>query len=783
MKKSFTYLILASICLFIHASCKKNVTPDVPDTGAEQPVSDTAKVSTTVYGVVLDENGNPVSSISVQCGLENTVTNNFGVFYFNNIQVSKNNGFVSVKKSGYYSGIKSFITNPGKPNFVKLKLIPKVLTGTINALAGGVIITNGGAAIDFPANAFVTNSGTLYTGSVKVFSKWIDPASSDLVETMPGDLRGITTNGSERLLATYGMVGAELQDASGNQLKLANNIFATINFPIPASLSASAPASIPLWHFDEQTARWREDGKATKAGNTYTGKVNKFSFWNVDVLSTFVTLDLTVVNVTNNTPFSQAIVRITRLDNGTYTDGYTNGSGFISGYVPKNVSLKLDVINNCGTILHTQNIGAFSTNASLGNINITLPSSEFITFSGTIVNCSNAPVSNGFVVLRSTELGSFIANTNGNGNFAITMLKCGAPGTGSFVYQAYDNTNTITQQSIILSGSITGNSIVLGNIRACALPQNLSGVYVAGGERNSNNISTAMLWKDGTGINLTDGSRNAWANSVFATGNDVYVCGHEVNITNQVAFLWKNGTKTQVPGFSVASSIFISGTDVYICGQYEAPIPRGIISKNGVNTYLSNGVNSTLCHSVFVAGNDVYVCGEASNPASGAIVAQLWKNGAVTILSDAGKEASAYDVFVAGIDVYVVGKERNANGKYVAKLWKNGAATNLTDGTKDANANTVFVDGSDIYVGGMENSSTIAGTLKAKVWKNGVAIPYSTLNGDVTDILFKNGSLYATGYGLNTVGGQFAAKTWKDGAVTNLTGGVTLAYGASVFVK
>ena len=51
------------------------------------------------------------------------------------------------------------------------------------------------------------------------------------------------------------MVGAELRDNSGNILKLAPGKTATVSFsPIPVSLQASAPQSIPLWHFDETVA-------------------------------------------------------------------------------------------------------------------------------------------------------------------------------------------------------------------------------------------------------------------------------------------------------------------------------------------------------------------------------------------------------------------------------------------------------------------------------------------------------------------------------------------------
>jgi hypothetical protein len=47
-------------------------------------------------------------------------------------------------------------------------------------------------------------------------------------------------------------------------------------------------------------------------------------------------------------------------------------------------------------------------------------------------------------------------------------------------------------------------------------------VYVAGNESNDfRNVVT--LWKDGVAKPITDGSKNAEANSVYVSGKDVYV--------------------------------------------------------------------------------------------------------------------------------------------------------------------------------------------------------------------------------------------------------------------
>ena len=204
-----------------------------------------------------------------------------------------------------------------------------------------------------------------------------------------------------------------------------------------------------------------------------------------------------------------------------------------------------------------------------------------------------------------------------------------------------------------------------------------SDVYVAGSTGSS-----AILWKNGIADTLFSAFYGAFANSVFVFDNDVYVAGHRetyssinAGITLSSAKLLKNSIEQNLEGSSgMANSIFISGNDVYLAGTntyYAAPI----FWKNGVGKYLDDGYGA---NSVFVADNDVYVAGRGIGKAV------LWKNGVAQNLVDG---IVANSVFVAGSDVYVAG----GNDVDKAIFWKNGIAKNLNDGTQYANANSIFV--------------------------------------------------------------------------------------------
>ena len=115
---------------------------------------------------------------------------------------------------------------------------------------------------------------------------------------------------------------------------------------------------------------------------------------------------------------------------------------------------------------------------------------------------------------------------------------------------------------------------------------------MAGYEYNEQ-YSVAKLWINGIAQNLTDGTRNAEANSVYVSGNDVYVAGYDGDVPN----LWKNGI-AQILNVA-ANSVFVSGNDVYVAGNNDGYVAT--LWKNGVAQNLTNGTYSaTIAASVFV---------------------------------------------------------------------------------------------------------------------------------------------------------------------------------------
>jgi hypothetical protein len=640
-----------------------------------------------------------------------------------------------------------------------------VLSGTV-AAAGGTVNTDG-ATINFAPNSFVTATGAAYTGNVKVYAKWIDPTAQNLPLIIPGDLRGLSSSNAESILKSYGMVGAELKDDAGNSLKIAPGKTAAISFPIPAALQGTAPVTIPLWHFDEATARWKQEGTATKTGNTYTAQVSKFSFWNVDVPNSFINLDMRLVNSANNLPLANTMVKITSLATNTSAYDFTNDSGYVSGYVPNNENLKLEVIAgttcNTNTVAYTQSVGPYTVNASLGTINVTLPANLIINFTGSVKSCTNQPVTNGYVSLSLANGTSTIAYTNATGVVNFSVIHCG--GTIAYNYNAVDLSNG--NYSTTANGTATGNTVNLGTITACGNSINTNGVYIAGSIDGR-----AVIWKDGVPTFLTGvptGNKEAYAIKTLVYNNDVYVLGNEGDSLSSTIKLWKNGVLTNITNGTTDANAYdldVYNGDVYICG-YDSDANGnsvGKVWKNGIATILAiDTFKTTQAFGIKVVNGDVYVSGIANNDDGKYYKeyydkAAYWKNGILNLLPSTGR-SNAYWMAVNNGDIYIAGTNDT-----LAVYWKNGVKFTLNSSGlyTSLSAYSIFVDNNDVYIAGsLEIQNQNQNSRNATYWKNNSVIMLTNYNtaGDYAEsygifvknnIVYTVGIFYSNGSGLET---------------------------------
>jgi hypothetical protein len=460
--KSILSIVFSAILivLVITIGCQKS-NHDSPNNPNNKPIE---YVTASISGRVLDNSNQPVSGAVVKAGTASTTSDINGNFKISNVSLDKNAGFVKVEKEGFFQGSRTMLVNAGVVNYVSLQLIKKTVSGTVSGAGGGNITVQGGGSIVFTGNSFINTAGNAaYTGTVSVSTFFLNPTASNFTEIMPGTLRGINTANEETGLQSFGMMAVELTGAGGEKLQLGSGKTATLTFPIPTALQAQAPATIPLWTFNDTTGLWKEEGTATKQGTNYVGTVSHFSFWNCDYPYGLVDLKAVIKDQNGNGLYPSQIVLKTTSDTvSSYGYGYTDTTGLVSGKIPSGKALQLKVYNRCNTLIYTQNIGPFSAAADLGTITVNNTGTTSVTISGTVINCNAAAVTNGFVDISIDSMHNRVLINNGN--FSINITRCtSAPVTG--VVTAYDLDNA--QSGTPTNVSINSGTANTGQLTAC----------------------------------------------------------------------------------------------------------------------------------------------------------------------------------------------------------------------------------------------------------------------------------------------------------------------------
>ena len=462
LQKYLTSMLL----LFVLAiSCKKSTVSSIPNNNSEVPDLST-KISSSVSGFVTDENNHAVVSATVLFGNANTTTDQYGYFQFSNVEVVKAAAVVTVAKNNYFHAIKTFAATPGKSAFFRIKLLPKTIAGTIHAANGGTVNLAGGLSISLPANGVVMASGAaLYNGDIMVAANWLDPEAEDLTEIMPGDLRAIDKGGYLKGLTTFGMVAVELSTTSGELLQIAPGKKATLGFPLSSTLSTAAPATIPLWYLNEQTGLWQEDGTATKSGNSYTGEVSHFSYWNCDLPNANVPLTFTVVDAQNRPiPYQHVEIRPTSSNSWSHIGGNTDSSGYVSVFLTPDASYKLEIYN-CNEPgspdNYSHNFSVGTEGIDLGNV-VTTASGTMLWVTGTATDCSGNPITDGYIiVINGASLSRYPLDNSGSYHYS-SLICSDAPG---ILLIAHNNTNG--EESAALPFTLVTGTNTISNLQAC----------------------------------------------------------------------------------------------------------------------------------------------------------------------------------------------------------------------------------------------------------------------------------------------------------------------------
>ena len=562
--------------MMVLTSCNPNESVDMPEvpegTLGNSQIDFGSNIQRDFMGRIVDQSSIPLDNVNITIGSKTAITDNNGMFVINDVSVKERLAFITAQKPGFLKGMRSVVPTTGT-NMINIMLVAETLVSTVASGSSSEVTLSNGAKVSFDG-AFKDENGNAYSGNVDVYMYHLETSNPAIEAIMPGNLQAENANGEERVLVSYGMLNVELKGASGEKLNIADGSVAQIELPINPAQNGVAPATIPLWHFDEVSGIWMEDGEATLVGGKYQGEVSHFSWWNWDAPFPAVILCINAVDANNN-PLANLDIKLIESNAVNGRTAFTNGDGNICGFVPINEAFTLKAFDPCGVEVFSSNIGSFSADT---NYSLVLPSVTATVISGTLVNCANTNVTNGYAsIIYGNQLASVPVT---NGDFTLSVIQCAALTTFSLEgvdYDTFQETDTI---------SYNFGSADVGNIIAC----NAVSEYITLQVDNDpvdyflSNI-TADSWSS-TSVSI--GGQNDIGESILISGSATTLGTHPDNGVSYIGIeLNSLNIDHGVPN-TLASTITNFGS----AGQYiDITITGSYTDNNGVVKSLSGAIH------------------------------------------------------------------------------------------------------------------------------------------------------------------------------------------------
>lgn len=358
-------------------------------------------VQTDIFGIVTDTNDEPIADALIKCNGKTTQSDQYGIYRLSDVTTDTKHNFLSITKDGYFKGNRVFRSSHKKELTLKTQLVSQNFDLSFNASSGGNVSKDKITLTFEPGSVMVEESKADYNGSVTVAMHYMDPTELDTYEQMPGDLSATDLNSNIVTLQSFGMVYVELKSQSGDQLQIKTGKEVTMTADLPSAILSKASNEIPMWHFDNETGLWKEEGKANLINNQYVAKVSHFSCWNYDAPYPSIILSGRVVDANNN-PLPGLHVWVSVLTEYGGGHGGTDTDGTFSGRVTKDQILSFKVLDaNCGlaTPIYETEIGPFSVDTDLGDIVVAISDGDYLQVNADFIDCDGNAIVEGFVTL------------------------------------------------------------------------------------------------------------------------------------------------------------------------------------------------------------------------------------------------------------------------------------------------------------------------------------------------------------------------------------------------
>ncbi len=410
MKQAIPYILLIFICIFL--SC-----------GKDEMIFEKNPTEIKIYGIVTDQiSKSPLEGVRLSFNNLEVFTDRNGYFDFGNQTISSDCETIRLSLTDYFKSFRSICSRGSSSYALNIPMTKKKLVGIYSSEStNSISIEEDGPTITIEQYSLVNESGTLYFGDYSVYGHWYNPNSSDFINTIPSSLNGLNSENQRVQLATFGMVAFEIYGDQGQALNLGSSKSSTLRTPLNPNI-VNSPTVIPLWSLDEQTGIWIEEGKAKKVGDYYAGELSHFSFWNFDLPFEFVSLRGRIINRIGE-PVTDLKVRVSIANSAVSAVGATDNEGFFFGYVPRNETLDITLIDHCDEELFTKSIGPSSEDILLEDIALNMEEIGHFILEGQFLSCDGFAIEKGYLLLKDGE-DHFLNIAIEDGRFNADFIVC-----------------------------------------------------------------------------------------------------------------------------------------------------------------------------------------------------------------------------------------------------------------------------------------------------------------------------------------------------------------------
>lgn len=446
----------------------------------------------TAQGTVVDDQGIPLSGatikvIAASAGTASASSANDGTF---SIPLSSGTaGVIRIEKAGFMPMVRAAADAASNAVFAaRVVLLPVASTQTFDSTQAAVLRVPGSSArVELAADSLTRSDGQAISGSTTVQLTPIDPSKD--ISHMPGVM--VDAN-SGTPIESLGALSVNFTDATGAPLNLASGQTATIRIPATPAAGATLPATFPLYHLNETTGLWVQEGTATlqtdpvTGDKYYEGTVSHFSTWNADQVMTRTSLDLgtTLGGVACPVPAGLRVQAV-----GVDYNGVTAPEGN-TFFARANSQVRLRLVNSAGTVLDALDM---STGGAGGSARPSrcLSAQQTVQLSGAVV------VSSGSLAGYRVQI---------SGNFPSFTLPIDA--TGRYSTPIYRNAGTVSAQlartdtrrdlpDTFVSATVADSDVVLGDLNVTDTQVQLTGC-LRGWEGYRQPNAQVSVWRGST---------------------------------------------------------------------------------------------------------------------------------------------------------------------------------------------------------------------------------------------------------------------------------------------